>query len=321
MAITLALANLIIDKTAIARCYPGGVLAFLRAKHGPVFGQDEDLIALGFMQTEYGDDLREKLIALGMPRAWMVLTASNMDSDDDLFWLRWGDFEMVSEDAAIQTEHRDYRTPLFLAWKADSFPTVAQLNHGALADKELGAPRYVRLLPGSIELIDGNIAEKSADIIVNSTNVSLRSAGGIDGAIHRAAGPGLRDECNALRSCDPGNVVVTQAQDLKARYIIHAVGPRLGAEKLRESDLLLSCYRRSFEHVTLLGARSICFPPISTGVNGFPGRDAARIAVAAAREFLAQTGLPVRISFCCHSQRDYDHYQSVLREQPSPAAA
>jgi O-acetyl-ADP-ribose deacetylase (regulator of RNase III) len=144
----------------------------------------------------------------------------------------------------------------------------------------------------------------------------LRPAGGVDGEIHRGAGARLKEELSRIDGCSVGDVIVTHAYDLKARYIIHAVGPRFGAEVCRESELLLSCYRRVFEECVLLGAVSVCFPTISTGINSFPASDAARVAIRATREFLAHTGFAITITFCCNSQLDHDSYQEALVEKP-----
>jgi hypothetical protein len=126
------MSNLIIDKTVISNHYPGGVPAFLRDRHGHVFGQDGEIIAIGFMQAGYAYDLRARLIEIGLPGSWMVVAASNLDSDDDTSWLQSGGFEMVAQDAAIRSESCERRPDLYLVWRKNKFTTLVQTAYGSI---------------------------------------------------------------------------------------------------------------------------------------------------------------------------------------------
>jgi O-acetyl-ADP-ribose deacetylase (regulator of RNase III) len=138
-----------------------------------------------------------------------------------------------------------------------------------------------------IELVLGDITEQEVDAIVNAANPSLLGGGGVDGAIHRAGGPSILEECSLLGGCDPGDVKPTSGGALPAKHVLHAVGPiwRGGGEG--EAELLASCHRRAIELADELGCRSVAFPAISTGAYGYPVELAAPAAIAATREALA----------------------------------
>ena len=134
-----------------------------------------------------------------------------------------------------------------------------------------------------IEVVQGDITSQRVDAVVNAANTSLLGGGGVDGAIHRAAGPRLLAACGRLGGCSTGDAKATPGFDLPARWVIHAVGPRWQGGGYGEADALASCYRRSLQLAGELGARSVAFPAISTGIYGYPPEDAARIAVATIR--------------------------------------
>jgi O-acetyl-ADP-ribose deacetylase (regulator of RNase III) len=165
-----------------------------------------------------------------------------------------------------------------------------------------------------IEVVRGDITRLQVDAIVNAANSSLLGGGGVDGAIHRAAGPQLLAECSMLGGCPTGQAKITRGYKLPARYVIHAVGPRWRGGQHDEDALLASAYRASLELAAQHDCQSVAFPAISTGIYGFPLERATRIAVAETRRFLGDHSLPERVLFVCFSDEAYGMYQRILAE-------
>jgi O-acetyl-ADP-ribose deacetylase (regulator of RNase III) len=161
-----------------------------------------------------------------------------------------------------------------------------------------------------IELVRGDITEQDVDAIVNAANSSLLGGGGVDGAIHRAAGPALLVECRLLGGCETGDAKATGAGNLRARYVIHTVGPVWRGGSEAEPELLASCHRRSLEVAASLDCRTVAFPAISTGVYGYPVERAAKVAIATVREAQAPPIEVVR--FVLFSDRDLEVFRRAL---------
>jgi len=162
-----------------------------------------------------------------------------------------------------------------------------------------------------LQATPGDITRLTVDAIVNAANTSLLGGGGVDGAIHNAAGPELLAACEQLGGCATGDVKVTSGFRIPARWIFHAVGPVWRGGTHNEDELLASCYRRSLELAREHKVRSIAFPAISTGIYGFPPRRAAEIALRTVREYVDSSGLE-RVQFVCFNDETLDIYESLL---------
>ena len=165
-----------------------------------------------------------------------------------------------------------------------------------------------------IRVIQGNIVKLEVDAIVNAANSTLLGGGGVDGAIHGAAGPGLLEECRILKGCPTGEAKITKGYLLPARWVIHTVGPVWHGGQKGEDDLLASCYRKSLELARGYPVKTIAFPAISTGAYGFPSERAAGIAVSEIRKFLQENELPEKIFLVCFNKETCRHLRKALQE-------
>jgi len=167
-------------------------------------------------------------------------------------------------------------------------------------------------MPRKIDLVLGDITELKVDAIVNAANNTLLGGGGVDGAIHRAAGPQLLEECRKLKGCPTGEARITRGYRLPAKHVIHTVGPVWTGGNRHEDDLLRACYLNTMILAAENGIRTIAFPSISTGAYGFPIDRAAKIAVTAISKCLATMEGFERVIFVCFSKSDYDIYNRDL---------
>jgi O-acetyl-ADP-ribose deacetylase (regulator of RNase III) len=165
-----------------------------------------------------------------------------------------------------------------------------------------------------IEIVEGDITKLDVDAIVNAANDRLAPGGGVCGAIHRAAGPELAKECAKIGGCPTGEARITKGYRLKARHVIHAVGPVWHGGAQREDELLASCYTRSLALAVKHKLTSIAFPAISTGIYGFPPDRAARVAVKAIADFLARDKTIDKVVLCCFGQESVRHHQAAVKE-------
>jgi len=167
---------------------------------------------------------------------------------------------------------------------------------------------------GKIAVIQGDITQQKVDAIANAANTSLLGGGGVDGAIHRAAGPELLVECRQLKGCATGQAKITKGYNLPAKWVIHTVGPIWQGGNYQEDELLASCYRSCLAIATQYEIRSIAFPAISTGVYGFPIERAARIAVSEVKKFLEGNTSVEQVIFVCFGESAYNSYRAAINE-------
>lgn len=172
-------------------------------------------------------------------------------------------------------------------------------------------------MPRRIKIIQGDITTMKVEAIVNAANSSLLGGGGVDGAIHKAAGPGLLQECQALNGCATGDAKVTGGYDLYARHVIHTVGPKWQGGKAGEAKLLASCYRSCLKLAAKIGVKTVAFPAISTGVYGYPIEEAAPIALEACMDFLKRNSYLDDVYLVCFDQESVQTFQEALKKLKS----
>jgi O-acetyl-ADP-ribose deacetylase (regulator of RNase III) len=188
---------------------------------------------------------------------------------------------------------------------------IAQISTGNFeSENQVGS----ETVSNRITVVEGDITKQQVDAIVNAANTTLLGGGGVDGAIHRAAGPELLEECRKLRGCATGDAKITRGYRLPAKWVIHTVGPVWDGGQNDEDELLASCYRTSLALADKNGIRTIAFPAISTGVYSFPLERATKIAVTETRKFLETHPAVERVTFVCFGKSAYDCYQKSVRE-------
>ncbi len=168
---------------------------------------------------------------------------------------------------------------------------------------------------GRIEIVQGDITKQAVDAIVNAANSSLLGGGGVDGAIHRAAGPGLLEECRTLGGCPAGSAKITAGYRLPAKFVIHTVGPVWHGGRAGEAELLASCYRSSLELAKKHGCGSVAFPAISCGAYGYPVAEAARISITTVRECLAAHSKPLLVRWMMFDPAAYKAWIELYAQQ------
>ena len=165
-----------------------------------------------------------------------------------------------------------------------------------------------------IKILNGDITKIKVDAIVNAANTSLLGGGGVDGAIHRAAGRELLEECRKLNGCETGKAKITKGYNLPAKYVIHTVGPVYHDGKQREAELLASCYRESLILAVENGVESIAFPCISTGVYGYPFREACVIALRTVEDFMQTNESISQVYMVCFGDSDFKRFEAILND-------
>ena len=167
-----------------------------------------------------------------------------------------------------------------------------------------------------IHIVNQSVVFMDTDAIVNAANRSLLGGGGVDGAIHSAAGPKLLEECMTIGGCDTGDAKITRGYNLKARYIIHTVGP-VYYGRPQDAKLLESCYRRCMDIAKENNLKSIAFCCISTGVYGYPLKEATEIAISTVTSWLKRNSdYDIEVYFCCYSEREFENYRTTVKEYP-----
>lgn len=166
----------------------------------------------------------------------------------------------------------------------------------------------------TLELVVGDITEQETEAIVNAANRTLLGGGGVDGAIHRAGGPRILEECRKLGGCETGDAKITTGGYLVAKYVIHTVGPVWRGGKRGEPQLLAKCYRRSLEVASENGIKSISFPSISTGIYGYPVEDAAKVALSTVIDYLRDNAGIKLVRFVLFGSRNYEVYADALKQ-------
>jgi len=175
----------------------------------------------------------------------------------------------------------------------------------------------VSALHERIQVVEGDITKQTVDALVNAANTTLLGGGGVDGAIHRGAGPELLEECRKLGGCATGQAKITKGYRLPAKWVIHTVGPVWHGGDRSEDELLASCYRSCFALAQQQGVRTMAFPSISTGAYGFPMDRAARIAVRETRKFLEKNSAVEKVLLVCFGRSACETYSQALREDQS----
>jgi O-acetyl-ADP-ribose deacetylase len=171
-----------------------------------------------------------------------------------------------------------------------------------------------------IKLVRGDITKLEVDAIVNAANSNLTGGGGVDGAIHQAAGPGLLEECLRIKArqdgCPPGEAVITSGGNLKVKFVIHAVGPIWKDGNEDEHNVLANAYRNSLVLAVANSVETIAFPNISTGIYGFPKAPAAEISIREVKNFLSKDDTIQTVTFCCFDEENFDIYDQLLNNAP-----